>query len=463
MSLPGTGTSPSWADRPGRELLRLAWPITVSMLSYSTMTLTSTAFVAGVGSDELAGVGLAGVVGFALICFALGLLRGAKTLVSQAVGAGRRDRIPELLGAALALAAGFGAAAVVAGHLTAPLMESLSASPRAGHFAAQYLMIRSAGAPLVLVFAALREARYGQGDTGAPMRSSLVGNAVNFALDATLILGLGWGVRGAAIATIFGNLTELLLLAYRMRPELGALGALHRRLARSPWLGAAIREVWAQGMPNGAQFVMEVGSFLILTLMVASFSAIDGAAHQMVLQLINVSFLPAHALSESAAVLVGQAVGANRDALVPRVARRALLIGASYAALCLATLAALGAPITRMLAAGDAALAGRAATLVHVSLAFLVADAASVIARGVLRGASDVRYAAVVGIATSWLTTPPLTWLLGSAAGLGAVGGWIGLAVEIVVGASLFWLRVLRGGWRPAAARARRSIGGGAV
>jgi len=69
----------------------------------------------------------------------------------------------------------------------------------------------------------------------------------------------------------------------------------------------------------------------------------------------------------------------------------------------------------------------------------------------------------VVGIATSWLTTPPLTWALGVVAGLGAVGGWIGLAVEIFVGASLFWLRVLRGGWRPAAAAARRAMVGAAV
>jgi MATE family multidrug resistance protein len=162
-------------------------------------------------------------------------------------------------------------------------------------------------------------------------------------------------------------------------------------------------------------------------------------------------------------VLVGQAVGANRDVLVARVARRTFLIGASYASLCAGVYALLGGMITRAMSAGDAALAGRAVMLVHVSLAFLVADAANVIARGVLRGASDVRYAALVGIATSWLTTPPLTWLLGVHWQLGAVGGWIGLAVEIVVGASLFWLRVIRGGWRPAAAAARRSMAGVAV
>lgn len=418
------------------------------MVSFSTMTLASTAFVAQIGADELAGVGLAGVIGFALVCFGIGLLRGAKTLVSQAVGAGRRDRIPELLGAAVGLALVLGAIATAVGHVIAPLLVSLSASPRAGHFAAQYLAIRSLGAPVVLLYAALREARYGEGDSRTPMRASLAGNAVNIALDAILILGLGWGVQGAAFATICGNVTELAVLAWPMRPRLRLL----------VWRRAAVRDVWLQGVPNGLQFIMEVGSFLILTVMVARMSAIDGAAHQMVLHLVNVSFLPAHALAEAAAVLVGQAVGADRDALVSRVARRTFAIGASYASLCCVVYAAVGNMITTAMAAGDAALAARATMLVHVSLAFLVADAANVIARGILRGASDVRYAALVGIATSWLTTPPLTWALGVGCGLGAVGGWIGLAVEIVVGASLFWWRVVRGGWRPAAAAARRAI-----
>src|ERR1700710_2221470 len=96
MLLPAS-TSLNWVERPGRALLRLAWPITISMVSFSTMTLASTAFVAHLGADQLAGVGLAGIVGFALVCFAIGLLRGAQTLVSQAIGANRHDRIPFLL------------------------------------------------------------------------------------------------------------------------------------------------------------------------------------------------------------------------------------------------------------------------------------------------------------------------------------------------------------------------------
>jgi MATE family multidrug resistance protein len=285
------------------------------------------------------------------------------------------------------------------------------------------------------------------------MRAALACNAVNITLDAVLILGLGWGVAGAAVATICGNVTELARLAWPMRA----------RIMKMRWRPVAVREVWAQGVPNGLQFIMEVGSFLILVVFVARMGAVDGAAHQLVLHLINVSFLPAHALAEASAVLVGQAVGANQDKLITRVARGTLALGAGYSALCLVVFAVLGGTIVDAMSAGDADLAARATTLLHVSFLFLVADAANVIARGVLRGASDVRYAAIVGIVTAWVTTPPLAWLLGVHAGLGVVGCWLGLALEIVAGAALYWRRVYRGGWKPAAAAARREMAGTAV
>lgn len=447
-SLASDSRSLAWAARPTRELLRLAWPITISTLSFATMNLTSTAFVRSIGADELAGVGLGAVVSFSLICFGVGLLRGAKTLVSQAIGAGRPERVDDYLGAAVGLALGLGALALVTGQLLRPVVAALCASPRAGVFAGQFLALRALAAPLILVYAALREARYGEGDSKSPMRASLFGNATNIALDCVLILGLHFGVRGAAISALVGNAVELGVLAWPMR----------RRIAGLRWRPDAARAVWAQGVPNGLQFIMEVGSFLILTAVIAQMSSTDAAAHQMVLQLINVSFLPAHALAEAASVLVGQAVGAGRDALVPRVAWRAIALGTLYSGSWTLALVVLGHRLGALCGGSDAALVATTTTLIHVSLAFVIADAANVIARGVLRGASDVKYAAVVGIVTAWLTTPPVAWLLGIRAGLGAAGGWIGLAIEIVVGASLYWLRVVRGGWRPAAAAARAAI-----
>jgi multidrug resistance protein, MATE family len=438
----------AWSHRPARELVRLAGPITVSTLSYSAMTLSGTILVAQVGADELAGVGLAGVVAFALVCFAMGMLRGVKTVVAQALGAGRADRVDDTLAAGVGFALGLGAAAVVVGWALAPLVAELCASPRAGAFAADYLRLRVVGAPVLLLYCALREARYGEGDATAPMRAAVVGNLVNIGLAAFLVLGAGLGVTGAAAATVVGEAVQLALLAWPMR----------RRLRRLRWRRAAARVVWQQGAPTGVQFVMEVGAFLLLTAMVARMSSADAAAHQMVLQIVNVSFLPAHALAEAASVLVGQAVGAGRFELVRRVAGQTLAVGAAYAVACLVVLALAGGAIVSAMAGGDRALADTATSLVHVALVFLVADAANVIARGVLRGAGDVRFAAVVGVLTAWTFTPPLAWLLGIHAGLGAAGGWIGLAFEIILGATIFWVRVARGTWRRAAEASRAAV-----
>ena len=117
-----------WIENPTAELVRLAWPIAVSMLSFGTMTLVDTLFVGRIGPAALAGVGLGGTLAFALVCFSLGLLRGTKVLVSQAVGAGRHDRLSSILGAGLLLAALLGGLTLVVGQLCGDLLLLLAAT-----------------------------------------------------------------------------------------------------------------------------------------------------------------------------------------------------------------------------------------------------------------------------------------------------------------------------------------------
>jgi MATE family multidrug resistance protein len=99
--------------------------------------------------------------------------------------------------------------------------------------------------------------------------------------------------------------------------------------------------------------------------------------------------------------------------------------------------------------------------LMYVAALFLLTDAANMVARAVLRGTGDVRFAAMVGIASAWCMAPPLTWLLGYHFALGVRGGWLGLCAEIAVGATILWWRVWRGGWRVAAASSRAAMYGG--
>ncbi|MEO1174345.1 MAG: MATE family efflux transporter [Myxococcota bacterium] len=101
----------TWTEKPLNELLRLAWPITVSVLSYAVMTMTDTLFVGQLGPAALAGVGLAGTACFATLGFALGLLRATKVVVSQEYGAGRHQELGAHINSGLALALVLGIAA----------------------------------------------------------------------------------------------------------------------------------------------------------------------------------------------------------------------------------------------------------------------------------------------------------------------------------------------------------------
>jgi MATE family multidrug resistance protein len=75
-----------------------------------------------------------------------------------------------------------------------------------------------------------------------------------------------------------------------------------------------------------------------------------------------------------------------------------------------------------------------------------------------LRGAGDAKVPAQLGVVCAWLFTPPLAWALGRGLGLGALGGWIGLSLEILSLALLCWWRLEREHWRPLARASRERL-----
>jgi MATE family multidrug resistance protein len=418
------------------------------MLSYSAMTLASTLFVGRLGAAALAGVGLGGVAAFTLICFGFGLLRAIKVLVSQAVGAERAGNTLGIVGAGLVLAVGYGLFVVVAGRLVSLVLPALASSSEAGALASSYLEVRVLGAPLACVAVALREVRYGLSDTRSPMRAALAANLLNIALDALFVLGLGYGVVGAAWATVLSHALEAGLLAHVQRPHgFGLRSVRHSEL----------RATCKLGLPIGAEIGLNVAAFAALVSVIARVSEVDLAAHQIVLQLVHFSFLPAMAVGEAASVLAGQAVGAGQDGLVRRVARAALMAAGGYTTAC-GLLFASTAPWIGSVFTHDEPVRALTARLLWVAAAFQPFDGAHVAARCVLRGTGDVRFTAWLTVVLAWVITPPLAAGLGLGLGWGAVGGWTGLAIEIVIGAGLLWWRVERGGWVEAARASRERL-----
>jgi len=437
-----------WTLHPFRALLRLAWPIAVSTVSYSVMTIVDTLLIGHVGRAELAGVGLGGISAFVLLCFSFGLLQGAKILVSQSIGARRHDRAQAYLGAAVVSAVAIGVVTALVGQLVAGFVGRLAATEAAGRAAETYLRIRILGAPIALFFAALREVRYAHGDARSPMIASVSAQVVNITLAYIFIFLLQRGVAGAATATIMAHLVEASVLTLRQRPH----GFGWRVVRREHFA-----DLFRVGLPTGLQFALEVGSFATLSLIISLWSEVDMASHQITIQVIHLSFLPAMAVAEAGSVLSGQAVGAGAYALVLRVAHLALRVVAIEAAFFTLVFAFFARPIASAFTA-DPAVIATTATLLHVAAVFQIFDAANIVARCALRGSGDVRYAAVVGVVTAWLCTPTFAWVLGHHLRLGAFGGWLGLCVEIVISSAVLWTRLEKRGWLPIAQLSRARL-----
>ncbi len=423
------------------HLIPLSWPVALSMLSYALMTLVDTLFVSQLGAPVLAGVGLAGVVYFTLLAFPAGALRAVKTVVAQRTGAGRTAE-PAARAAvwiALVLAALF---SVLCWALL-PLLPRFLQSAEAGATAVGYLTVRVWAVPFDCVFMALREYRYGTGDTRAPMRATLVANAVNVGLDALFVPVLGLGAEGAAAATVTAALAQAVFLVV---PTRAALRVRARGIATT---------ILRLGGPSGVQFLIETGSFFALTVILARHSDRAVAAHQVALQLVHFGFLPAVAIGEAASVRAGAVVGAGRFRSVYAVTTASLMLVWAWAA-ATGLLFALGGGHIASWFGDDVAMLDEARVLLLVAAVLLLPDGAHIVLRGVLRGTGDVTVPAVLSVAGAWLITPPLALWWALHLDLGARGAWFALFVEILVANVTLGWRLRSRGWVAPARVSRR-------
>jgi MATE family multidrug resistance protein len=440
----------AWREQPLFELVRLAWPITVSLLSFSLMTAVDTLFVGRLGAAALAGVGLGAAASFTLLCFGLGLLRATKVAVAQAAGAGQYDAITRVLGASLSAALGLGLGTAAVGQCVALILPSLATSADSAHAAATYMMIRMLGAPAVLVTIAMRETRHGLGDARSPMAATLIANVVNVGLVAWFSIVLAWGVAGVAWATLLAQLVEALVLARMQRAHGFGLRA---------WSARDLRALLRLGVPLGIERFLDVSSFTVMIALFARMGDVDLAAHQIASQALLFAFMPSMAIGDAACVLIGQAVGAASLRSVPRIQRSALVAGFGYMAACSCGLLTLGSAVAHAFT-HDQAVIARAAELFKVAAVFVWVLPFYQVGQATLRAIGDVRAAAWITVGAAWGCTPLLAAALGLGLGLGALGGWIGLGCELALAAWLFWRRLHgRGGaWLEHARRLRAGV-----
>ncbi|NNF37932.1 MAG: MATE family efflux transporter, partial [Gemmatimonadetes bacterium] len=185
------------------RVLGLALPALGALAADPLVSIVDTAFVGRLGVVPLAALGVnASVFSLAFVVFNF-LAYGTTPMVARALARGDRRGAGKLAVEALTLACAAGVVATaLLLALAEPVLALMGATGDLGAPALSYLRIRALAGPAVLIVTAGHGIFRGWQDTRTPLWITLGPNVVNLVLDPLLIFGLGWGLEGAAIATV---------------------------------------------------------------------------------------------------------------------------------------------------------------------------------------------------------------------------------------------------------------------
>lgn len=431
-------------DRPGsvREVVHVAWPIVVSMLSYTAMGVADTLVVGWLGVTELAAVGLATTAVFLINSLFLGTIHGVKVLVSQATGAGEHRRAGLVAWQGVFIAAPLGLLVVVLGAFDGWIFDLMGGPEHVQAAARQYFAVRLLAAPMWYVAVALSDYFQGCGDTRTPMKMNLVVNALNIGLDVLLVFGWGpvpsFGIAGAAWATVVASGVGMLMITSAFVRRVGVRPAIDLALAR---------RMVAVGLPIGIRFTLHVAGFTVFTAVVARMGEVQLAANQIAFKVISMSFLPGYGLGEAATVLTGQYLGARNFDGLKRAFRSALLLSVGVMAVFGVAFWWVPEVFVGIFTSDPEVIALTSRVLVLAAV-FQVFDAVEMTASGALNGVGDTRFTMWVSILGAWLVLVPLAVLFGVVLEQGVWGAWLALTAQIVLMSVAVTWRFRQAPWR---------------
>ena len=407
-----------------REIWRLAIPAFLALVAEPLFLIADSAVVGHLGTRQLAGLGVAGVVLQTITGLCVFLAYGTTAAVARRIGAGdTRGALTQGIDG-LWLAVIIGVLVTVPCTLLAhPLVRVAGAGSAVASQGAIYLRVAALGiTPLLLMMAATGVLR-GLQDTRTPMVVAITGNLLNIVLNVLLVYAAGLGLRGSAIGSVCAQLlAAAALVAVVVRGSQRSSTGISLR----PDL-AGIRQAARAGVALVVRTLTLRAALLITTFAVSRTGsghdqATALAAHQIAFTLWTFLAFVLDALAIAAQAITGRALGAGDSAAVraatTRMVRWGVIVGVASGVLLAA-----GSPLLGLLFTDDVDVRHR---LVLVLLIAAVAEpicGVVFVLDGVLIGAGDGRYLAWGGLVVFAVYLPVL--LLALALGGGLAWVWV--------------------------------------
>lgn len=432
----------------GQAILILAIPMVLEMSMESVFAVVDVFFVSRLGPAAIATVGLTESLLTIIYTIAMGLGIGATAMVARRIGehdpAGASRAAMQAIWLGVLLSAVLG----VIGAVFAPaLLALMGAEPEVIATGSTFTRVMLGGNASVLMLFLLNAIFRGAGDAAIAMRTLWLANAINIALGPCLIFGPGpfpeLGVTGAAVATTIGRGTgALVALARLMRP--GARVHLSRRYLRlEPALMLRLVRLSASG---AFQMFIGMASWILLVRVLSSFGSEALAGYTIAMRVIMFALLPSWGMSNAAATMVGQALGAGK----PERAARAVWMAGRYnffflglIGLAFVTLAPqIVAPFT-----AEAGVARYAIDCLRVVATGFLFYAYGMVLTQAFNGAGDTWTPTLVNLGCFWCWEVPLAWTLSMKLGMGPHGVFLAIAIAYATVAVVSALLFRRGTW----------------
>jgi putative MATE family efflux protein len=432
-----------------RAVIVLAVPMVMEMAMESIFAIADVFWVAHLGAAAVATVGLTESMLTIIYTVAMGLSIGATALVSRRIGQHDAEGAARAAGQSIVL--GVIVAALI-GFLAAPrastLLQMMGASPEVIGSGEGFTRVMLGGNVTVVLLFLINAVFRGSGDAAIAMRVLLVGNLLNIVLGPCFIFGLGpfpeLGVTGAAVATNIGRGSAVIYQIVTLVRGNGRVRLAPRHLRLDLSLMRSVLRLSGSGT---IQILIGTASYIGLVRIVSVFGSDALAGYTIGMRVIIFALLPAFGLSNAAATMVGQNLGAGR----PERAERAVWIAALYnmcflGAVGLVFLLA-ARPIAALFTVDPVVQTVAVDCLRTVSLGFVFYAVGMVLTQS-FNGAGDTWTPTIINLGVFWLWEIPLAWWLAVHAGFGARGVFIALTVAYstlaVVSAVLF----RRGRWK---------------
>jgi putative MATE family efflux protein len=433
----------------GRAVVLLAVPMVLEMIMESVFAVADIFFVGHLGAQAIATVGITESIMTTIYAVAVGLSIGAAAVVSRRIGEQDPDGAARAAVQSILLAIAAALVIGVIGVLFGPqLIALMGADADVLRVGSVFPRVMIGGSGTVLLLFLINAVFRGAGDAAIAMRTLWLANAINIVLGPCFIFGLGpfprLGVTGAAVGTTIGRGCGVLFQVYQLtRP--GRRLQLHRRhlTVDSPVMHSILR---ISGTATVQNFI-STASYMGLVLIITAFGSAAVAGNTIGIRVIIFALLPAWGVSNAAATLVGQNLGAGR----PDRAHQAAMTAGWYNTACLAIVGvvflAFAPQIVAVFTTDPAVAPYGARCLRIVALGFPLYGFAYVMIAA-FNGAGDTRTPTVINLVCLWLWELPLAWALAHPAGFGPSGVFVAVAVAFSTMALLSAWLFQKGTWK---------------